>query len=83
VGVESTEIDDLIDEVVSRVGVRQFEVMPNRFLSRSKAPMLQYILAKKLFRETKYDESLVILRNSIPQKSSCSTFRTLARSWNL
>jgi len=73
-GIESTEIDDLIDEVVSRVGVRQFEVMPNRFLSRSKAPMLQYILAKKLFREMKYEESLVILRNSIPRNHPARPF---------
>ena len=73
-GVGSVEIDDLIDEVVSRVGVRQFEVMPNRFLSNSKAPMLQYILAKKFFREKKYDEALNILRTSIPRNHPAKPF---------
>jgi hypothetical protein len=73
-GVGSAEIDDLIDEVVSKVGIRQFEVMPNRFLSNSKAPMLQYILAKKLFREAKYEEALSILRVSIPRNHPARPF---------
>jgi hypothetical protein len=73
-GVESREIDDLIDRVVTKVGVRQFEVMPTRFLSRSRAPILQYILAKKLFREGKYDDALAALRGTIPNNHSAKPF---------
>ncbi|MBH47143.1 MAG: hypothetical protein CME71_03130 [Halobacteriovorax sp.] len=53
--VQDDKIDDLIDEVVTRVGVRQFEVMPTSFLSRSNAPMLRYIVAKKAFRKGSYN----------------------------
>lgn len=76
-GVESPEIDNLIDEVVTRVGVRQFEVMPNRFLSRSRAPILQYILAKKHFRNNRYDEALSALRGTIPNNHSAKPFALL------
>lgn len=76
-GGESREIDALIDEVVSRVGVRQFEVMPTRFLSRSKAPILQYILAKKLFRQGKYQEALQSLNATIPRNHPAKPFALL------
>lgn len=57
-GGGSRSIDTQIDEVVSRVGVKQFEVLPTAFLERSAAPMLRYILAKKYFRRGQYDKAL-------------------------
>lgn len=47
-GVESRDIDELIDRVITEVGVKQFEVLPTAVLERSKAPIVKYILAKKI-----------------------------------
>ena len=58
-------IDSIIDRVVTKVGVRQFEVLPTRFLQHSHAPMLRYILAKKNFRRKQYERALAILRRGI------------------
>lgn len=63
--VQGNKIDDLIDEVVTRVGVRQFEVMPSSFLERSNAPTLRYIVAKKAFRKGNYNAALSALKKSI------------------
>lgn len=63
---QSAAIDGLIDQVVSHVGVKQFEVLPTRFLARTQAPTLQYVLARKYFRQGQFEQSLTALRNSIP-----------------
>lgn len=63
--VQDNKIDDLIDTVVTQVGVRQFEVMPIAFLARSNAPTLRYIVAKKSFRAGNYDKAIATLKNGI------------------
>lgn len=63
--VQDNKIDDLIDEVVTRVGVRQFEVMPSGFLSKSNAPTLRYIVAKKAFRKGQYSTVISAIKNGI------------------
>lgn len=72
--VKNSRIDHLIDEVVKKVGVRQFEVLPTTFLKRSKAPMVKYILAKKYFRKAKYSKVLEVLNKSIPRRHSVKPF---------
>lgn len=72
--VQDSKIDDLIDEVVTRVGVRQFEVMPESFLSRSNAPILRYILAKKAFRKGDYNSALKHLSAEINDNHSAKPF---------
>ena len=64
-GTRSGTIDALIDKVVTKVGVKQFEVLPTEFLQRSNAPMLRYILAKKYFRKGQYNQALSSLRGRI------------------
>lgn len=59
-------IDSTIDKIVTAVGVKQFEVLPSSILAKSKAPMMRYILAKKYFREGKYNDALQVLSSSIP-----------------
>lgn len=66
-GVENREIDELIDRVITEVGVKQFEVLPSSVLERSKAPTVKYILAKKYFRVGKYSETLNSLNATIPR----------------
>ena len=63
--IRSASIDPLIDKVVGQVGIKQFEVLPERFLERSHAPMLRYILAKKHFRRARYDDALRALGSGI------------------
>jgi hypothetical protein len=75
--VKSKRIDLLIDEVVTHVGVKQFEVLPTKFLKNSKAPMLQYILAKKYFRKAKYSRVINILNGSIPREHPAKPFALL------
>ncbi len=76
-GATDASIDAIIDEVVSQVGVKQFEVLPNRFLARSRAPMLQYILAKKFFRAGNYDEALKSLNATIPRNHPAKPYALL------
>ncbi len=45
----SSNTDRIIDELVNNVGIKQFEVLPTNILRRSSAPILRYILAKKIF----------------------------------
>ncbi len=73
-GVESREIDELIDRVITEVGVKQFEVLPTAVLERSKAPTVRYILAKKYFRTGKYSQTLATLNASIPRNHPAKPF---------
>jgi tetratricopeptide (TPR) repeat protein len=70
----SKEFDQDIDEVVTAVGVRQFEVMPAQILARSGAPTMKYILAKKYFRTGKYEQAKETLNASIPRDHSSKPF---------
>lgn len=56
--VNNSLVDDLVDKIVTNVGVKQFEILPLRILKKSKAPTIQYIVARKLFRQKKYSQAL-------------------------
>lgn len=73
-GVNSKSVDEVIDKVVTQVGIKQFEVLPTSILSRSNAPMLRYILAKKYFRTGKYSQAFVALKNAIPKNHPSKPF---------
>ncbi len=62
------DVDGLIDQVISVVGPKQFEVLPESVLQRSKAPVVKYILARKYFRIGKYSEALDQIKNKIPDR---------------
>lgn len=66
--------DKLLEEVVEHVGDRQFVLLPEKYLKRSKAPTLRYILAKKVLRRGKLAETLKILNASIPVDHSVKPF---------
>ncbi len=72
--LNSKQLDSLIDEVVSNVGVKQFEVLPVSFLSKSNAPTLKYILAKKYFRTSKFEKALTELNGTIPSNHPSKPF---------
>lgn len=70
------ELDDVIEDVVARVGVKQFEVLSFEQLERSGAPTIRYILAKKYFRQGSYDNALRVVKE-IPSKHALYPFALL------
>jgi tetratricopeptide (TPR) repeat protein len=76
-GKYDQKMDYLIDEVATHVGVKQFEVMPSKFLARSNSPMIKYILAKKLFRVGKYSQVLQTLNAAIPNNHPAKPYALL------
>ncbi len=73
----SKDVDALIDAVVTQVGVRQFEVLPQAILNRTSAPIIRYILAKKYFRVGKYNKALKALNGTIPKDHPSKPFALL------
>jgi len=67
-------IDDTIDQIAGNVGGKQFEVLPENILSRSGAPTLRYILAKKYFRQRKYNQALLAL-NAVSDDHAMAPFK--------
>ncbi len=63
--VNDSAVDKLLDKLITEVGVKQFEVLPASILGKSEAPTVRYILARKSFRQGKYDEALKHLRSKI------------------
>lgn len=63
--VNDTAVDKVLDDVITQVGVKQFEVLPENILQKSNAPTVRYILAKKAFRLKKYDQALKYLDRKI------------------
>lgn len=63
--VNDSALDRVLDDVITQVGVKQFEVLPANILEKSNAPTVRYILAKKAFRLKKYDQALKYLNKKI------------------
>lgn len=68
------QFDQLLEEVIEKVGDRQFVLLPEKYLKRSSAPTLRYLLAKKVLRRGKLNETLKILNASIPASHSVKPF---------
>ncbi len=72
--IKDTRIDKLIDIIAINVGIKQFEVLPERILKKSRAPAIRYILAKKMFRLGRYREALSYLNATIPGNHKTKPF---------
>jgi len=68
------EINNILEKIITEVGTRQFEVLPINILEKSNAPSVRYILAKKLFREKRYNSALNLLKKNIPRDNAISPF---------
>lgn len=75
--VNDTAVDKVVDQLISEVGVKQFEVLPSNILEKSKAPAIRYILARKAFRQGKYDQALKYLDKSIEDWNPVKPFALL------
>ncbi len=60
--IKNKSIDVLIDRIVTEVGGKQFETLPKSILSKTNAPSVRYILAKRYFRTGKYESALAEAR---------------------
>lgn len=63
--INETAIDNALDDIITHVGVKQFEVFPASILEKSNAPTVRYILAKKAFRAGKFDQAIKLLDKKI------------------
>lgn len=77
--INTKQVDQIIDELVTFVGVKQFEILPKKILARSNAPIIRYILAKKLFRHKKYSQALKTLEQKTPENHSIMPFSLMLK----
>jgi hypothetical protein len=75
--VNDAAVDKIVDQLISEVGGKQFEVLPLSILEKSNAPAIRYILAKKAFRQGKYDQALKYLGKSIEDWNPVKPFALL------
>lgn len=75
--VNDAAVDKVLDEVITHVGVKQFEVLPANILSKSSAPTIRYVLARKSFRAGKFDEALKHLSARINDTHAVKPFALL------
>jgi len=65
--VNDAVVDKVLDQLITEVGVKQFELLPSNILEKSSAPSIRYILARKAFRQAKYDLALKYLDKPIEE----------------
>ncbi|NOT77445.1 MAG: hypothetical protein HOP07_00420 [Bacteriovoracaceae bacterium] len=63
--INDNAVDNALDDIITNVGVKQFEVLPANILEKSNAPTIRYILARKSFRAGKFDQALKYLDRKI------------------
>src|SRR5690606_31704875 len=51
-------LEKSFDKMLQVTGVKPFEVLPERFLNRSRSPSIRYILAKKYLKKKRYEQAL-------------------------
>ena len=75
--VNDAAVDKVLDDLITQVGVKQFEVLPANILEKSNAPTIRYILARKAFRLGKYDQALKYLERKIEDWHKVKPFALL------
>jgi hypothetical protein len=65
--INDTQFDNVLDKLITEVGVKQFEVFSNSILEKTSAPTARYILARKAFRAAKYADALKYLDKNIEE----------------
>ena len=57
-GKLSNSMDRTLAKIINKVGVKQFETLPFRYLEKSRSQVVRYILAKKYMRKKRYSSAL-------------------------
>ena len=73
-GRTNKDFERMFEQVVSKVGDRQFILLPEKYLSKIDSPTLKYLLAKKLLKRRKYKEALQTLNGTIPSSHPVKAF---------
>lgn len=66
--------DRVLEEVITKVGDRQFVLIPEKYLDNSNAPTIKYLLAKKNLKLQKFDEVLKSLNATISKDHPVKPF---------
>lgn len=66
--------DLLLERSILAVGIKQYEILSAEILSKSNAPSIHYILAKKLVRQKKYEAALRELGKAISEEQAVAPF---------
>lgn len=66
-GSLSPKTERAFSKLIRKVGVKQFETLPLKFLARTKSSNIKYIMAKKAFRDEKHSTALAYLKK-IPRR---------------
>ncbi|MFG1500646.1 hypothetical protein ABMA70_10615 [Halobacteriovorax sp. XZX-3] len=73
-GRTNKNFEYLFEQVVSKVGDRQFILLPENYLQNIDSPTLKYLLAKKQLKRRKYKEALQTLNGTIPASHPVKPF---------
>lgn len=73
-GRTNKEFELLFEQVVSKVGDRQFILLPEKYLKNIDSPTLKYLLAKKLLKRRQYKEALQTLNGTIASSHPVKPF---------
>ncbi len=73
----NVEVDAIADELITHVGVRQFESLSSSILEKSNASTMRYVLAKKSFRMGKYEDALRYLDKTLSDDHAIKPFALL------
>lgn len=76
----TTEFDSRLETLISEVGIKQFETLPDSILRRSDTPVIRYIRAKKLFRRGQYRKALAMVKGVSSSHSIAPFFYMLEGS---
>ena len=75
--VHDPTFDKIVDQLITEVGIKQFELLPTNVLEKSGAATIRYVLARKAFRAGKYDQALKYLEKSIEEWNPVKPFALL------
>lgn len=76
----TAKLDKTIDEVISKVGIRQFELLPISTLKKSRGSTLKYVLAKRYFRKKRYLEVISLVNSIKDIQHPVAPFATLLKA---
>lgn len=81
--INDQAVDQVVDDLLTQVGVKQFEALPVNILQKSTAPSMRYILGKKYFRQGKYLEVINLVSKDISDRHPVKPFALLLEASTL
>ena len=60
------KLEKAFEKILTHTGVKQFEALPIKYLTRSSSSSLSYVVAKKLYKQKKYSKALGYVKKVNP-----------------